>query len=78
MGSALVQGQIWSRAALDWAELQKPLAMPLWGAMLDAAAVGEGMRLLDAGCGAGGASLLAARRGAQVNGLDAAEGRRAS
>jgi SAM-dependent methyltransferase len=28
--------------------------------------------MLDAGCGAGGASVLAARRGAQVNGVDAA------
>jgi SAM-dependent methyltransferase len=41
--------------------------------MLTAAAVGPGTRLLDAGCGAGGASALAAGRGAQVNGLDAAE-----
>src|ERR671935_2172978 len=73
MGSATVQGQLWGRAAHDWAELQEPLAAPLWEAMLDAAAVGPGTRLLDAGCGAGGASVLAARRGAQVNGLDAAE-----
>jgi SAM-dependent methyltransferase len=73
MGSAGVQGQLWSRAAHDWAELQEPFALPLWGAMLDAAAVGPGTRLLDAGCGAGGASVLAAGRGAQVNGLDAAE-----
>jgi SAM-dependent methyltransferase len=41
--------------------------------MLDAAAVGTGTRVLDAGCGAGGASVLAAGRGAHVNGLDAAE-----
>jgi SAM-dependent methyltransferase len=40
--------------------------------MLDAAAVGPGTRLLDAGSGAGGASALAAGRGALVNGLDAA------
>ena len=38
------QGQIWGRAALDWAELQEPVAM------LDAAAVGMGTRVLDAGC----------------------------
>jgi SAM-dependent methyltransferase len=68
-----MQGPLWSRAAQDWAELQEPLATPLWEAVLDAAAVGRGTRLLDAGCGAGGASLLAARRGAHVNGLDAAE-----
>src|SRR5947208_11011986 len=72
MGSATVQGPLWGRAAHDWAELQEPMALPLWEAMLDAAAVGPGTRLLDAGCGAGGASVLAAGWGAQVNGLDAA------
>jgi SAM-dependent methyltransferase len=41
--------------------------------MLDDAAIGSGTHLLDAGCGAGGASLLAAQRGALVNGLDASE-----
>src|SRR5438128_8161160 len=73
MGSATVQGQLWGRAAHAWAELQEPTALPLWEAMLDAATVGPDTRLLDAGCGAGGASVLAAGRGAQVNGLDAAE-----
>src|SRR5438093_11813299 len=73
MGSATVQGPLWGRAAHDWAELQEPTALPLWEAMLDAAAVGPGKRVLDAGCGAGGASMLAAGRGALVNGLDAAE-----
>ena len=72
MGSATVQGQLWGRAAHDWAELQEPLAAPLWEAMLAAAGVGPGTRVLDAGCGAGGASVLAASRGARVNGLDAA------
>jgi SAM-dependent methyltransferase len=73
MGSATRQGLLWGAAAQDWAELQEPLALPLWEAMLDAAAVGPGTRVLDAGCGAGGASVRAARRGAHVNGLDAAE-----
>jgi SAM-dependent methyltransferase len=73
MESAMLQGLFWSRAAQDWAELQEPLAMPLWEMLLDAAAVRAGTRLLDAGCGAGGASVLAARRAASVNGLDAAE-----
>src|SRR5439155_10236663 len=73
MGSATVQGRLWGRAARDWRELQEPTALPLWEAMLAAAAVGPGTRVLDAGCGAGGASMLAARRGAHVNGLDAAE-----
>ena len=73
MRSATRQGRLWGAAAEDWAEIQEPLALPLWEAMLDAAAVGPGTRLLDAGCGAGGASVRAARRGAHVNGLDAAE-----
>lgn len=72
MGSAAVQGPLWSRAAHDWAELQEPTLLPLWDTLLDAAAVSRGTHLLDAGCGAGGASVLAARRGARVNGLDAA------
>jgi len=72
MGSEL-QGSLWSRAAPDWAELQEPVAAPLWDVLLDAASVGMGSRLLDAGCGAGGACVRAARRGARVNGLDAAE-----
>jgi SAM-dependent methyltransferase len=72
MGAA-VQGMLWGRAAFDWAELQEATAQPLWEAMLDAAAVGPATHLLDAGCGAGGASALAARRGARVNGLDASE-----
>jgi protein-L-isoaspartate O-methyltransferase len=73
MGLVGMHGELWGRAAHDWAELQEPTSAPLWEAMLDAAAVGPGTRLLDAGCGAGGASVLAAARGARVNGLDAAE-----
>jgi SAM-dependent methyltransferase len=73
VGSAALQGHLWGAAAHDWANLQEPFALPLWLAMLDAADVGFGTRFLDAGCGAGGASVCAARRGAQVNGLDAAE-----
>jgi SAM-dependent methyltransferase len=58
----------------DWAELQEPAALPLWEAILTEAGVGPGTRLLDAGCGAGGASRLATRWGAWVNGIDAAPG----
>ena len=45
--------------------------MPLYGAVLDAAGVTEGTRLLDAGCGAGLLGLLASLRGARVTALDA-------
>jgi SAM-dependent methyltransferase len=45
---------------------------PAYLAVFDALGVGPGTRLLDVGCGAGMATQLAAARGAQVSGLDAA------
>lgn len=71
MGSATAQAAIWAGAAEDWTTLQEPNHRPLWTAMLDALEVGAGTRLLDAACGGGGASLLAKRRGAEVDGIDA-------
>jgi hypothetical protein len=53
MGSSTTQGELWSAAARDWTELQEPLHTPVWEAMLDAAKVGHGTRLFDAGCGGG-------------------------
>lgn len=41
--------------------------------MLDAVNVNPGTRLLDAGCGAGGASVMARSRGAVISGCDASE-----
>ena len=62
MGSARIQGHLWGGAARDWADLQEPQHTPLWRAMLDAARVSTGTLTLDAGCGGGGASELAAAR----------------
>ena len=73
MGSAGIQGELWGRAPEDWAGIQEVLHAPLWESMLDATGVGVGTRLLDAGCGGGGASVLAADRGAVVSALDASE-----
>lgn len=50
----------------------EPSSHPVWNAVLDAAQVKQGTRFLDAGCGAGGASLLALERGADVHGIDPA------
>ncbi len=72
MSSASMQGQLWSKAARDWAELQEPMHAPLWRAMLNAAEVVEGMHACDVGCGGGGAGIMAAERGARVSGVDAA------
>ncbi len=74
MGNFKIQGELWGKEAVDWAEMQEPLNRPLWEAMLNAVEVGPGTRILDAGCGGGGASVLAAERGARISGLDAAEG----
>ena len=74
MGTSKIQGELWGKTPQGWAEIQEPMHRPLWEAMLNAAEVGQGTRFLDAGCGGGGASVLAAERGAQISGLDAAEG----
>ena len=74
MGTAEIQGDLWGRVPQDWATIQEPMHRPLWEAMLDEALVSSGTRILDAGCGGGGASVLADERGAQISGIDAAEG----
>lgn len=73
MATSEVQGELWGRAPSDWAELQEGFSVPLWEAMIRTTGVGDGSRLLDAGCGAGGACVLAHERGAAVTGLDASE-----
>lgn len=71
MGSADIQGALWGQAPRDWAELQEPLHRPLWDAMIEATGVGPGTKVLDAGCGAGGASAVVAGTKGQVSGIDA-------
>ena len=73
MGTAIVQGQIWGVRARDWAEVQEGLYAPLFDAVLRETAVGAGTTLLDIGCGSGMFCQMAAKLGAQVSGLDAAE-----
>jgi SAM-dependent methyltransferase len=57
--------------AQDFAERLEQVILPLYGAVLDAAQITPGTRLLDVGCGAGLLALLANLRGAQVAALDA-------
>jgi SAM-dependent methyltransferase len=71
MGTAKVQGALWGERAEDWAMYTEQTALPLFGAVLDAARVTVGRRLLDAGCGAGLTTLLASLRGAEVAAVDA-------
>ena len=74
MGSAAVQGQLWGAQAHDFAASLEQVCLPLQGVALDAAHVGPGTRLLDAGCGAGLLALLASLRGAHVTAIDASSG----
>ncbi len=71
MGSAGIQGPLWGGAAEDWAAIQEGFTRPLWLDVLDAAGAAPGLHLLDAGCGAGGAAVEAARLGCDVTGVDA-------
>jgi SAM-dependent methyltransferase len=74
MGTAGIQGELWSGNPRDWAELQEPSFLPLYGAVLDSVGIGAGAKVLDVGCGAGMFCSQAAKRGASVAGLDAAAG----
>jgi SAM-dependent methyltransferase len=71
MGSATIQGQLWGARPQSWAAYGEQTSLPLFGAVLDAAHVTHGSRLLDAGCGAGLLGVLASLRGAHVTCLDA-------
>jgi SAM-dependent methyltransferase len=68
--AAEVQRRLWGTDPRAWADLAESHNQPLFEAVLDAAAVGAGTRVLDVGCGSGLALALAARRGAVPSGLD--------
>lgn len=74
MGSADKQGPLWGASPKDWSEIAEPAQIPFYEAAFDAVGVDNGTTLLDVGCGSGLAIQLAAKRGATVSGLDAAEG----
>src|ERR1700722_10638680 len=68
--AAEVQRRRWGTDPRAWADLAESHNQPLFEAVLDAAAVGAGTRVLDVGCGSGLALVLAACRGAVPSGLD--------
>lgn len=71
---ALLQRRLWGSDPVGWALFAEPHNVPLFEAVLDAAEVRAGTRLLDVGCGTGGALLLAHDRGARVTGIDVTPG----
>jgi SAM-dependent methyltransferase len=74
MSKSKIQGELWGKSPNGWAEVQEIQHKPLWEAMFNAADVGKGTVLLDVGCGSGGSSVVANERGAEVHGIDVAEG----
>ena len=68
------QGELWSADPDGWAREAESRLLALYEAVLELVAPRPGMRLLDAGCGAGLFASLAVQGGAEVNGLDAAPG----
>lgn len=73
MGTAQMQGEIWGARARDWADVQEGVAIPLYEEVLRKTRIGAGQSVLDIGCGSGIFCEMAARLGAQVSGIDAAE-----
>ena len=64
--AAQVQRRLWGTDPRAWADLAEARNRPLFEAVLDAAGVTDGTRVLDVGCGSGLTLALAARRGAGI------------
>jgi SAM-dependent methyltransferase len=73
MGTAEVQGELWGAHARDWANVQEPTWKGVYEEVFTQAEVTPGTKLLDIGCGAGGALVVASGLGAEVSGLDASQ-----
>jgi SAM-dependent methyltransferase len=71
MGTAREQGALWGARAADWAAVNEPAWSDIFATVMERTGVASGTRLLDVGCGAGGALTVARERGAVVAGLDA-------
>lgn len=68
---AMRQAGQWGTDPEGWALFAEPHNEPLFEAVLDAAGVTDGTRLVDLGCGTGRALVLARDRGATGTGVDA-------
>jgi ubiquinone/menaquinone biosynthesis C-methylase UbiE len=71
--SAQFWGRLWGAMPRDWAVVEDA-QMPTYETAIEHLGIGEGQVVLDLGCGTGAFLRAAADRGAEVAGLDAAEG----
>jgi SAM-dependent methyltransferase len=72
--AARVQRRLWGTDPRAWADIAEAHNRPLFEAVLDAARVSNGTRLLDVGCGSGLTLVLAHERGAVPSGIDISPG----
>jgi ubiquinone/menaquinone biosynthesis C-methylase UbiE len=71
--SAQFWGRLWGTLPSEWAVVEEA-QLPTYETAIERLGIGEGQLVLDLGCGSGVFLRAAADRGAQVAGLDAAEG----
>jgi SAM-dependent methyltransferase len=74
MNTKTTQGQLWSVAPQYWSKHFEPYFMPIYRKVIEQLHLTDETLLLDAGCGSGLFTFIAAREGAQVIGVDAAPG----
>lgn len=72
MASGQRQAELWGPSARLWMEKHEAYSLPLAEWLLDRVLSQPSPKLLDAGCGTGGALKLASDRGARVTGTDVA------
>ncbi|HLP38473.1 class I SAM-dependent methyltransferase [Lacibacter sp.] len=74
MSTKTTQGQLWSVAPQKWSQHFEPWFLPMYKTALRQLQLNEDHLLLDAGCGSGMFTAMAAKEGAEVIGIDAAPG----
>jgi SAM-dependent methyltransferase len=74
MSTKTMQGQLWSIAPPYWSKYFEPYFLPMYREVLDQLLLSKDDVLLDAGCGSGLFTHMAAKTGAYVMGVDAAPG----
>ena len=67
-----IHARLWGARAHDWANIQEQHHRPVYVAVFDRVGLKTGAAYLDVGCGSGLALQIAAGRGVQPYGLDAA------